>query len=108
MLKSDGRHKSLLAAGYLLVLLLGCVDYLTGDYSILLFYMLPVILVSWLQGHKGIGISLAAGAARLVSDYFTSSAGSFKYWTSLQDTVFLLLVASLVPLVKRLMTEGRQ
>jgi K+-sensing histidine kinase KdpD len=87
---------------YLLVVVIGYIDYLTGDYSILVFYIIPVSLAAWFQGRSGaVFISLAAGVARLVSDYYSYSAATFKYWNSFQDMVFLLIMGILIALLKK-------
>jgi len=39
----------------LLVLLLGIIDYMTGDYSLIIYYMIPVMLGSWFTG-LGFGV----------------------------------------------------
>jgi hypothetical protein len=96
----------LLLLGFFMVTALGCLDYLTGDYSLLIFYAVPVALEAWVLGRGGaIFISLAAGVARLVSDHFSYSGSSFRYWNSLQDMAFLLLVGLLVATVKSLLLE---
>ncbi|GFO65856.1 hypothetical protein M1B72_02530 [Geomonas paludis] len=95
-------------AGYVLVVLLGYVDYLTGDYSLLLFYLAPVSLIAWQGGRRGaLLVSLLAGLARYVSDYYSHSALTFKPWQSLEDTALIVAVAFLVLVMKKLMTESR-
>jgi len=97
----------ILLTGYLLVVVLGYIDYLTGDYSILIFYLIPVSFVAWFMGRwAAFFISLAAGVARFVSDYFTYSSFSvFKYWNCFQDLIFLFMMGFLVALVKKLLRE---
>ena len=90
------------------VVLLGVVDFITGDYSVLIFYALPVALVGWYVGRGGaVLISLAAGLARGLSDYmsYTSYGTPMRYWNSVQDMVFLVMVGLLIALVKKLMVE---
>jgi len=96
----------LLLVCYLLVGILGYIDYLTGDYSILIFYLLPLFPAAWLLGNKGAWrVSLASGAARVVSDYYSYSDSTLRYWNSLQDTAFLFMVGFLMVLVKRLLND---
>lgn len=97
-----------LAASYILVVILGYVDYVTGDYSLLPFYLAPVSLVSWLRGRRdAFLVSLLSGMARYVSDYYSHSALTFKPWNSLEDLALILTVAFLVVVMKRLMTDTR-
>jgi purine-cytosine permease-like protein len=99
----------LLLSAYLVVALLGYLDYLTGDYSILIFYAVPVSLVAWSVGCLGaVSISLAAGLARIVSDYYSYSASALRPWNSFQDMVFLLMVGVLVVWVKKLLGEEQK
>lgn len=99
-------RNALVAAGYVVVVILGFVDYLTGDYSLLPFYLAPVSLVSWLQGRRAaVLVSLLSGVARYVSDYYSHSALTFKPWNSLQDMALILVVACLVLVMKKLMSE---
>jgi len=96
----------LMLAGFLAVALLGYLDYLTGDYSLLIFYAFPIAVEAWFLGRWGaIVISLSAGLARLVSDYFSYSGSSFRYWNSLQDMAFLLMVGLLIATLKKLLAE---
>jgi hypothetical protein len=98
-----------LGAGMTLVALVGYLDFLTGDYSILIFYMIPVGIEAWYLGNReGICTSLASGAARLVSDYFSYSHTSLRYWNSIQDMLFLLMVALLIAKIRKLLVVDNQ
>lgn len=103
---SDGFPKWLLLLfGYIVVAALGYIDYLTGDYSILIFYLVPIFVVAWYVGGRGAAlVSLAAGLARIVSDYYSYS-GALIYWDSLLDMGFLLMAGLLIALLKRLLVE---
>jgi hypothetical protein len=94
---------------YLLVGLLGYVDYLTGDYSVLVFYLIPIFPAAWLLGSQGAWrVSLASGVARVVSDYYSYADSTLRYWNSLQDAIFLFMVGFLIVLVKRLLDDETQ
>ena len=96
----------LMLFGFAMVAVLGYLDYLTGDYSLLIFYAVPVALEAWFLGRWGaVAISVFAGLARFSSDYFCYAGGGFKYWNSLQDMAFLLMVGLLIAMVKRLLAE---
>ena len=93
-------------AGFLLVAMLGYLDFLSGDYSLLIFYAGPVALEAWFLGRWGaVLISVSAGLARLVSDYFSYTGSSFRYWNSLQDMAFLLMLGLLLAMARKLLTE---
>lgn len=96
----------LMLVGLVMVAFLGYLDYLTGDYSLLIFYAVPIALEAWFLGRRGaIAISLCAGAARFISDYYSYAGTSFRYWNSLQDMVFLLMVGLLIATAKQLLAE---
>jgi len=96
----------LMLVGFMVVAFLGYLDYLTGDYSLLIFYAVPVALEAWFLGRWGaLVISLFAGLARFIADYLSYAGTSFRYWNSLQDMAFLLLVGLLIATVKQLLVE---
>ena len=88
--------------GLLLVALIGYIDYATGDYSILIFYLLPVSLVSWFSGRWFAAlVALAGGMARFFSDYSLAMNPRHLYWNSFEDTLFLVIVAFLIALLRK-------
>jgi hypothetical protein len=99
----------LLLMGFIAVVCLGYVDFLTGDYSLLIFYAIPVAVEAWFLGRWGAAAtSLSAGAARFVSDYISYSGTGVRYWNSLQDMTFLLVVGLLIATVKKLLAEDQK
>lgn len=93
----------------LLIALIGYVDLLTGDYSILIFYAIPIGLAAWSQGDWG-AVSMAgvSGYARYLSDVNSYSSGKVRYWNSMEDMLFLLILGLLVSAVKRLIDEEKR
>jgi hypothetical protein len=99
----------LLLSGHILVAVLGYIDYLTGDYSILVFYLVPIFIIAWLQGgRRAVFVSVAAGLARVLSDYYGYYDTPFMYWDSLLDMGFLLTAGLLIALLKRLLVEEQE
>jgi K+-sensing histidine kinase KdpD len=93
----------LLLIGVAMVAVIGLLDYLSGDYSMLIFYAVPVAMVAWFVGCWGAAvISLFSGVGRFISDYFSYSTSSVRYWNSLQDMIFLLLMGMLIATVHSL------
>lgn len=89
-------------AGILLVMVIGLIDCLTGDYSILIFYLVPIGLVSWYTSRNwGLIMAVASGLARFVSDYSGYTVTSRMYWNCMEETLFLLVVAVLISIIKR-------
>jgi hypothetical protein len=92
----------------LLVAAIGFVDYLTGDYSMLIFYLIPVALAVWFHGELGaIILSAAACYARYISDYFSYSNGNPSYSNSINDLLFLLIIGLVLSALKRLISDDR-
>ena len=92
--------------GLALVVLVGYIDYLTGDYSMLVFYAVPIALAAWLAGDWGaVIISVASGYARYLSDTHSYSHSNVRHFNSIEDTLFLLIVGLLISAVKRLLDE---
>ena len=88
---------------------LGLVDYLTGDYSILVFYLIPVSLVAWYRGRLGgIIISAISGFARFFADFSVYEHSLVHLWNALADAAFLMIVSLLVAVLHRFIDRERQ
>jgi hypothetical protein len=96
-------------ADLLLVLLLGIIDYMTGDYSLIIYYMIPVVLGSWFIGAGfGIAVAVTSGLVRFCADYATYTDFSFiNYLNVAQDAIFLLIIA-LITANLRTRLEGKK
>jgi K+-sensing histidine kinase KdpD len=92
----------------LLVLLLGIIDYMTGDYSLIIYYMIPVVLGSWFTGAGfGIAVAVISGLVRFCADYATYTDFTFiNYLNVAQDAIFLLIIA-LITANLRTRLEGK-
>ena len=92
----------MLALGFILVVVIGYIDFLTGDYSLLIFYLVPISLVSWFVGcWRGAMIAILSGVARFLADYAIVANLNLLYWNSIEDMVFLVIVAFLIFFLKR-------
>ncbi len=92
---------------YLLVAILGYVDYLPGAFPTLIFYIIPISLVALSQGRWGvIFISLASGLTHFVADYCGhAQSTTFNFHSYFLDALFLLTVGSFFVLLKMLWDE---
>jgi diguanylate cyclase (GGDEF)-like protein len=101
----------LLLLSFLLVTLVGVVDYLTGvQISISLLYLFPIALVSWLVGRRaGIFISLTAALDWFVVSFISLhnySHPAIPYWNAAMELcVFLIFTLTLSGLKDKLMCE---
>lgn len=94
----------------LIVLLLdagiGYVDYITGDYAMVMFYVIPIALAAWFLGARGAWtVSLMAGCTRYISDYSNYSSSNDSKLNSIEDLLYLLIFGLLLSAVKRLLDE---
>ena len=85
--KAKGRRGLALAGCFLLLGMLGWLDYLTGyEMSFFVFYSVPVGIAAWYVGRwPAIGVALGATVSWLLADYFGGvkySAPFFYYWNS--------------------------
>ena len=85
----------LVCADLLLVFLLGVIDYLTGDFSLIIYYMIPVAFGSWFIGTGfGIVVAVISGFVRFCADYATYTDFTFvNYLSVAQDGIFFLVLA---------------
>jgi hypothetical protein len=92
-----------------LVAAIGYIDFLTGDYSVLIFYLIPVGFASWYGGRmSGAGCALSSGMARFLADAAVYGGSTpLRYWNALEETVFLLMVGILVAVLRRALEQSR-
>lgn len=100
-------------ASLLLVALLGVLDYLNGpDFSLLIFYGVPIFVAAWYAGRReGFFVCAASGLAWLAGAYAT--AGHFSspfvaYWNAGVRLGFIVLVAYLVSAFKLSLAQERE
>ena len=92
----------MLVFGFILVAGIGYIDYLTGDYSLLIFYLIPISFVSWFVGcWRGAFIALLSGVTRFFADYTIVTNVRLLYWNSIEDTIFLMFVAVLIYFLRK-------
>lgn len=102
-----------LAFGVLCTALLGFVDFFSDrllgtDYSLSLFYLLPVAFVSWFAGkNTAIGISLLCLATTLASRYQTQETLSLLLWKNGSAFAFFLVVGLLLAKLRNLLDHER-
>jgi diguanylate cyclase (GGDEF)-like protein len=89
-----------------LLLLLGYLDVITGDYSLIVFYLIPVSLASWFVGiRSGLLFCLLAVIVRIAADewsrplIFTHSV--LHYWNELIEFLFLIIMSLLFFTLKK-------
>jgi diguanylate cyclase (GGDEF)-like protein len=89
-----------------LLALLGWIDYLTGDYSLIVFYLIPVSLVAWFVSRpSGLLFCLLALATRFVTNeahtHFAFQSASLHYWNQCIELLFLMIMSLLFSALRK-------
>ena len=93
--------------GLLLVLVVGCVDLVTGwEISFSIFYLAPISLVAWFAGLRlGLMVALASAAVWLIADLESGALYSnwlVPWWNATVRLAFFVAFVPLLTAVKRL------
>src|SRR5688500_14991551 len=99
--------------GFLLVALLGVIDYLNGpDIFSLIFYVFPVFLAAWFSGRRAVRLMCAArGVSWFVVAYVTSGLFAHPlvaYWNAAVRLGFMLVLVHLVASFKTSLAQERE
>ncbi|MDD2899837.1 MAG: GGDEF domain-containing protein [Desulfuromonadaceae bacterium] len=93
---------------YCVVLLafLGWLDVVTGDYSLIVFYLVPVSLAAWFVSKKcGLFFCLLVIVVRVIADNWSRSDffahSSLNYWNEFIEFLFLLIMSLLFSALKK-------
>ena len=93
----------------LLVAVIAWFDYVTGDFSLALFYLVPVVLATWNAGPvSGWFIGVLSAAGWLVGDSALSHAYGhplIPYWNAAMLALIYGIVAHLLSTLRRLQAE---
>lgn len=108
----NGRSNSfILLSGFLLVLLLGTIDYLGGDLSFLIFYLVPVSMVTWFVGRKaGFFISTVSAVIWMISDVTGVSSYQhpvISYWNAIVKVGFFFVFTYILAALKEVYDQEK-
>jgi diguanylate cyclase (GGDEF)-like protein len=97
----------------IILLFIGWLDIITGDYSLIVFYLIPVSLVAWFVGRRGgVLFCLLASIVRVVADESTNSSlfthSMLHYWNVLVETLFLLIMSLLFSVLKNKLENEKE
>jgi diguanylate cyclase (GGDEF)-like protein len=89
-----------------LLILLGWIDYVTGNYSLIVFYLIPVSLMAWFVNRSsGVLFCLLALATRFIADEAPSSFSlqnaKLHYWNIFVEFLFLLIMSLLFSALRK-------
>lgn len=84
---------------------LGWLDIITGDYSLIVFYLIPVSLATWFVGKRsGLFFCFLAVVVRIVADEEYNKSGltnsALHYWNEFIEFLFLLIMSLLFSALK--------
>ena len=88
------------------LLFLGWLDIITGDYSLIVFYLIPVSLSTWFVGKRsGLLFCFMSLIVRVVADEGYRSSGfaytALHYWNELIEFLFLIIMCLLFSALKK-------
>ena len=89
-----------------LVALLGWIDFVTGDYSLIIFYLIPVSLSAWFVSKRcGVLFCILTIVVRVFTDEasttFIIDHSALHYWNVLIEFLFLLIMSLLFSALKK-------
>ena len=104
-----GQNLALAAASFATVIAIGAIDYYSpAEMSFAIFYLLPIMFVTWRAGRRaGVCVSIASAVMWLVVSLAQVMPGleSFSYWNALSGLFVFLAMVFLLSEVKAL-NEG--
>jgi diguanylate cyclase (GGDEF)-like protein len=102
---SNRSHRTVIFASTLLIILLCWLDYRTGDYSLIIFYLIPVSLTAWFVSKPtGVIFCFLSLLVRMAADYGSSPAtrhSNLHYWNVFIEFLFLIIMSLLFSALKK-------
>ncbi len=97
----------------LITAIIGVLDYVTGDLSLLVFYITPIFLAVWFLGRAdGLFITLLCGAELCLIDRLLASPEipflSIRTWNSFMETLLLIFVSHTLASLKKELELNRK
>jgi diguanylate cyclase (GGDEF)-like protein len=99
-----------ITTGLLLIVLVAIIDVLTGpEISFAIFYVIPIVLVTWFTGRTlGAVTSIASAIAWFIADTVSGTTYShplIRYWNGSTRLAFFLMTTFFLPLLQTLERE---
>ncbi len=106
-------ERSIVLVCLLLCFLVGSTDYITGDFSISLFYFVPIAMSSWFIGKRTCYyIAMICGMELYIINLLVAqektSLISLRSWNALMEVGYLFLTAFLISKVRAEMEQSKQ
>ena len=91
-------------SGVALTVLISIIDFLTNDFFVLEFYIIPVVVVSWFAGrYTGFFMAFVIGIATLALDIIESphhTSCLVHYWNFFMNFNFFLIIVYFLTILK--------
>jgi diguanylate cyclase (GGDEF)-like protein len=85
-------RRTILALSLGLVVVLGVIDFATGNFSLVIFYMIPIFLSAWfVSSRAGLAVSICSFISSIVSNPSRNVQVPTLYWDVFLEFVYLLL-----------------
>ena len=110
----EKQNKSILVfAGFMLIGIIGYVDYLTGyEFAFSVFYVFPIYLITWLTNQRsGLMASIASAVTWLVADITTGHPYShplIPIWNTLIRLSFFVIITFLLASLKNALQREKE
>ncbi len=103
-------ERTILIIGFLMVALLGVIDYFSGyEMSFAIFYLLPVMFIGWFSERRyAIAISILSGVVWYIADILSGHLYShpiLPVWNAIMRLGFFLLIVFSLSEIKRLLVS---
>ncbi|NVN91420.1 MAG: GGDEF domain-containing protein [Desulfuromonadales bacterium] len=108
------RHskRTVIIISTLFLCLLCLLDYITGDYSLIIFYLIPVSFTAWFIGKKtGVFFCALSLLARITADFTSSGTtqrSSLHYWNLFIEFSFLVVMSLLFSALKNKLDSEKE
>src|SRR5512137_2422249 len=81
---------------FTIILVLGFIDFITSDYSLILFYIIVVVAATWfINIWYGIAGAVISGVIQAVADYYDHHDEVFQtlyYWNWTSELIVIIIV----------------
>jgi diguanylate cyclase (GGDEF)-like protein len=109
---SNRSRRTVIFVSILLIILLCWLDCITGDYSLIIFYLIPVSLTAWfVSTATGVTFCFLSLLVRFIADYDSSPTTRYSnlhYWNVTIEFLFLIIMSLLFSLLKKNLDNEKQ
>lgn len=107
-------RRTLLAWSFGLLILMGGIDYITGDYSFTIFYIIPIFVAAWFVGSvAGVTACIGSFISSLLANPYRFvlrpySNPTYYYWDLFLEFIYLLMMSLMFSALKARFNAERE